>query len=334
MILREISASEYESLAPQINTGTVLTHGCNPALNILIEKIFGFPAFFYVLEDKGIPTALIGGNRIRNRLVSTPHFSYGNIRISATCSISGEVIFEMFTRKVGHIEWRGFKGFSNRTYTNKVSSWLALKPEISSQWNAFPADLKRKINKAGTDEFQAAYIRQADDSLTQEKVIGDFFQVYRSNLKRLGSPHLPERFFQMLVHGYQGGQLYGIVLYRNQQAVAGAINLGYGNFVENNWFASDWALRSNYISYQLNWLLIQEAITQHFGIYSFGRSTQDSGVHRYKKQWNTYDVPLVWSYTGPAGSNPRRIPDLSGIWKRMPDLVTNFAGPILARRLY
>lgn len=334
MILREISASEYESLAPQINTGTVLTHGCNPALNILIEKIFGFPASFYKLEDDGILIALFGTNRIHNRLVSTPHFSYGNIRISLTSPISREAIFKMFVQKFGAVEWREFKGFSDRIYQSKVSSWLALEAEITSQWNAFPSDLKRKINKAGTNEFQAAYIRQSNDSPTQEKLVGDFFRVYRQNLKRLGSPHLPERFFQMLVHGYQGGQLYGIVLYRNLQAVAGAINLGYGNFVENNWFASDWELRSNYISYQLNWLLIQEAISRQFGIYSFGRSSQDSGVHRYKKQWNTYDVPLVWSYTGPVDSNPRRIPDLSGIWKRMPDLITNFAGPILARRLY
>ncbi|MCF8294571.1 MAG: GNAT family N-acetyltransferase [Bacteroidales bacterium] len=334
MILREISASEYESLTPQINTGTVLTHGCNPALNILIENIFDFPASFFSLEDDGNPIALIGGNRIRNRMVSTPHFSYGNIRISLTSPISGEAIFKMFVQKFSAVEWRDFKEFSNRILTYKVSSWLALEPEISSQWNVFPADLKRKINKAGTDEFQAAYIRQSNDSLTQKKLIGDFFRVYRKNLKRLGSPHLPERFFQMLVQRYQGGQLYGIVLYRNQQPVAGAINLGYGNFVENNWFASDWELRSQYISYRLNWLLIQEAIIQHFGIYSFGRSTKDSGVHRYKKQWNTYDVPLVWSYTGSTNANPRRIPDLSGIWKSLPDWVTNFAGPILAKYLY
>lgn len=334
MKLREISLNEYNLEVSCIESDSLITHGCNPSLPVILEKSFGFRARFFAVTKDNQTIAVLAGNQIGKKFVSLPHFSYGNIRIHKDFYSFNEDIFQLMQQEVGFSEFRDVISYSENVYSEKNLSWMRLECDSDLQWNQFKQDLTRKIKKAQLSEFDIAIFSQSQTPERRKTFIEDFYKVYRKNMKRLGSPHLPITFFFNLFDGYQYGVIYGVVLYHDGQAVGGAINTSYEEFVENNWFATDWDYNSLYTSYLLNWTLIQEAIRHKFLIYSFGRSTFGSGVHKYKRQWGSFDVPLQWSYPGKAGKNPRKIPKLSGLWKVLPSFFTNFAGPILAKRIY
>jgi len=334
MKLREISLNDYNLQASLIESDSLITHGCNPSLPGIIEKSFGFRARFFEVKKDEQTIALIAGNQIGKKFVSLPHFSYGNIRINKDFYSLNEEIFQLMQKEVGFTEFRDVIAYSENVYSEKNVSWLRLDCDPTLQWNQFKQDLTRKIKKAQLSDLEIVVFEQNHPKIRRNKLLEDFFLVYRKNMKRLGSPHLPLQFFNHLFDEYQFGIIYGVVLYHDGLPVGGAINTSYDDFVENNWFATDWDYNSRYTSYLLNWVLIQEALRHKFLLYSFGRSTIGSGVHKYKKQWGAFDVPLQWSYPGKPGQNPRSIPNLSWLWKILPSFFTNFAGPIIAKRIY
>lgn len=334
MKLREITFDEFIAGAALPWNSMMKTHGNNPALPGIIERSMNFPARFIAISVNKIDVAFCSGNIIGKKFVSSPHFSYGALLLHPDSEDLRTEIFNLMVQHYGAAEIRGFKACSQRLYTSKVSSWLNLGNDPMLQLEFFKNDLIRKIRKAQRADLVAEVFTTDTSEFIRNKFLRDFYQVYTVNMKRLGSPHLALSFFEEIFRSWNDSIAYGIVLYHHNKPVGGAINLGYGSFVENNWFATDYDYHSLYPSYLLNWLLIEEAIRNSFSVYSFGRSTEGSGVHKYKKQWGTYDVPLVWSYPDSYSENSRSIPDLRKLWRILPSFVTNYLGPRVARKIY
>ena len=84
----------------------------------------------------------------------------------------------------------------------------------------------------------------------------------------------------------------------------------------------------------LYWEMLRFTCQQGLCQFDFGRSTQDTGTYRFKKQWGSVPRPLYWQYYLPRGSRP---PDpthaslksriLVGVWKKLPLGVANAVGP-------
>lgn len=334
MKLREITFDEFVTGLSLPWNSMMKTHCSNPLLPLILERSMNFPAQFLAFSEEDADIAFCAGNLIGKKFVSSPHFSYGNLIVHPDAVDRSSELFSMMVNHYGFAELRGFQPCSRRIYTEKVSSWLNLSTNSDLQMEFFKNDLIRKIRKAQRAELTHEIIYPSGSESTRQKILQDFYRVYQRNMKKLGSPHLSYEFFNEVFRSWKDSPAYCIVLYHHSLPVGGAINLGFGSFVENNWFATDYDFHSLYPSYLLNWLLIEEAIRQSFSVYSFGRSTEGSGVHKYKKQWGTYDVPLVWSYPESAAENPRKIPDLRSIWRIMPSFATNMLGPIVARKVY
>jgi hypothetical protein len=107
-----------------------------------------------------------------------------------------------------------------------------------------------------------------------------------------------------------------------------------------HWAAS----RREFLRFSPNMLLYWEAIAHaaRIGVreFCFGRSTADSGPHRFKKQWRAAPTRLRWEYLLAPG---QKLPGLHpgnpkyrlavAAWQKLPVTLTRVLGPPIVRHL-
>ena len=75
------------------------------------------------------------------------------------------------------------------------------------------------------------------------------------------------------------------------------------------------------------------AIEQGYQYFDFGRSTQDAGTFKFKRQWGAEPYSHYWYYLLPPGAMPGLNPDnpkyklVIAIWKKLPVWLTKIIGP-------
>lgn len=237
--------------------------------------------------------------------------------------------------KLCRVKWeiRCFENFSLYNYSSKVISYLELYENPKKQFMALGSNLRRKIRKA---ERNSIFIQKTNSIslINSQHIIFDFYKVYSYKMRELGSPVCGLRFFKKLINEYQNGVAVCCVAYFKNIPIGGAISLSYNEQFENYWFATLKDYNFLYTSYALHWNMIQDAIQSKMKIYSFGRSTKNSGVHKYKNQWGCEDQQIYWNYSHPRNKNLREMKYLSDIWKKLPLWACNLIGPMLAKRIY
>ena len=83
--------------------------------------------------------------------------------------------------------------------------------------------------------------------------------------------------------------------------------------------------------------LLCRAIERGAGRFDFGRSSEDSGTYRFKKQWGALPIPTVWQYHVRRGDINAVRPDSPKYkrrietWQKLPVWVTRLVGPSIVR---
>ena len=163
--------------------------------------------------------------------------------------------------------------------------------------------------------------------------LGPFYRVLSENMRDLGTPVLPRRFFEV-IRARLGDAAVFAAVYHGDQPVAGGCGFVWEDEFEITWASS---LRSHSRAAPnmlLYWGLMEDMVRRGVRVFDFGRCRPDGGTHRFKKQWGTEDIPLPWvsSHGGYQEAADRSMLRLaSRIWTRMPLAVTNRVGPRLAR---
>lgn len=321
-----------ESLLPenlQPHTGisglkALITH--HPRLPAIISKAFGWKPMTLGVPTKWQLSLVCTGKS----LVSLPHFSYGALFCDPKEKDPIKNV-EAFLRKL-HFD-DGFSGIEFRTATLtadnqalKVSSWLTLQPSFDEQWKEFSSNLRRKTNKAVRHGLVIEH--------GGVELLSEFYAVYARHIRSIGSGALTRRFFEIMLAEWNDGYA-GIFLVKYEGKVIGAaFNHEYKGFYENGWFATLKAWQRLYPSYLLHREMIAHAISLGCHTYSFGQSTKGSGVHGFKQQWKTFDVPLQWLVFPEPSLNIRRQNWLKAIWKRLPYPLGNRIGNYIAKWVY
>lgn len=250
----------------------------------------------------------------RNKQVATPHFSYG---IWPPTRLNVNNLDARFLSS--HLDIRLPSTGNELTY--KTASWLYLDKGFLPK-----GSLKRKISKSNKWGFS---VEKGSIEMLEE-----FWYCYAKHVHRLGSLPLPKRFFNGLLSGFEEGFAEIFILRQKEEVVGAACNLYFEGFYENVWFATLHASQLQGSSYFLHNQMIKRAIELNAGVYSFGRSTSGSGVHRFKKQWNTVDVPLVWLKGGVPYSGNYSLKRVSFIIKYLPFKFVIILGDKLSRYIY
>ncbi|MGI9628094.1 MAG: FemAB family XrtA/PEP-CTERM system-associated protein [Longimicrobiales bacterium] len=166
-----------------------------------------------------------------------------------------------------------------------------------------------------------------------------FYQVYSTNMRDLGTPVLPLRFFEAINERLSDMAVFATVRQGGQPLAAGC------GFLWRDQFEITWAssLRShNRIAPNmlLYWGLMEHVLSErNAAVFDFGRCTEGSTTHRFKKQWGTYDVPLPWlAWARRSGNGLPKATDpkfqlATRVWSRLPLTVANRVGPLLSTRI-
>lgn len=284
--------------------GSLIQIGHNPVLPAIIAKTFGWKEV--EIQRTGLRIGFICTGK---GLVSYPHLSYGNI-----CFKEGLTSTDQLSFLKQHLSRLPFSSVEVRLpdsgsdcSNRKVVSVFDLNTD---PWLQFNANLRRKIRRSQKNGFTTI---QGGIEL-----LNDFYRIYSSHIRSLGSAPLTRRWFQNLIQQYNN-DFCGIFLLIKEGAVAGAaFNLAYQGFYENCYFAVLKHHQRSYGSYALTHAMIEHARSIGASTYSFGRSTHNSGVHRFKQQWAIKDIRLTWLKYPNEKINIRQHIILNKIWKTLP----------------
>lgn len=308
-------------LIHQSGTGT-LTIADNPALPLVISNTFAWkPVLIQFISDEN-KTSYFPACQRKTQIVLTPHFSYA----PATDPHTATLILQLLHQQGYTCQWRLFQKVSPYYYDEKVTTFLQLASHAESQFSQFTSPLRRKIRKA-----------EANGLLTKTgktELLHDFYSVYTRNMHQLGSPALPLKWFSNLLNEYTGGEALIFCTYHENKPIGAAFLLGYQGFFEACWVATLRSHNKLYTTYNLYWTIIRYCIEQKGNTFSFGRSSEHGGVHKYKQQWGGTDHQLIWNYNQQQKTNLRQLKFLSHLWKLLPLPLARLAGPYLSRYFY
>ena len=208
----------------------------------------------------------------------------------------------------------------------KVTVLMDLPSESDALWKQLPSKLRsqvRRPQKAGmTMRFGRGELHA-------------FYDVWSRNMRDLGTPVLPRRFFEAAAQSFPDEFLIGCVYRDDVPVAAGAGFLFRGEF-EITWASSLREHNRDAPNMLLYWSFMEQVIERGATVFNFGRCTPGEGTHRFKLQWGGESVPLHWitSQAESDDSGPGRIAQLgSAAWQRLPVSVANAIGPAVARQL-
>jgi len=331
-------------------SGSGVYLGNNPSLSLAVQEAYGWPGVFmrFIFNKKILAYAT--ANKVqKNEWFSLPHFNHGGLWVNqswwekhynelnaAKHDEAHQIFYKLLILAIEKIptsdtKYRCFEielfmddlskvvpnakvkrelKFGCRSefrlldyhLGGKVIPCLSLSSSVEEQMKAFSVGVRRKIRKS---QRNGLVVKTGGSEL-----LDDFMKVYDHNIRALGSFGMPRKFFRSLLLHYAHGLASIVVVYHNQKAVGAAILLTFLDFAENPWFATVRDYNHLYVSYALHHQMITESINAGCRTYSFGRSTRDSSVHRYKKQWGTNDETLFvnTTYKNPKISHKRFLP--------------------------
>lgn len=211
----------------------------------------------------------------------------------------------------------------------KARVTLGLPDEAGALWRRFPSKLRSQIRRPTKDGMDAAFGHEHLEA---------FYEVFASNMRRLGTPVLPRAFFERAAALWGDAAVIGVV-YAGTRPVAGGFGILWREELELVWASSLREYAAASPNMLLYWRFMERAIALGARTFDFGRSSPGSGTHRFKLQWGGVSEPLPWAYWSRSGrasppttaSTKWRI--ASAVWRRLPVALTRRLGPHLARVL-
>ena len=328
MEITQINSQTHWNQLVQTNC-TFTPLSLNPSLGIIFQKTFNWKYKYLLLKSNNEIIAFCPIVLLKNKFISIPHFSYGCVFCEDAQENNNKLIEQLSpvlnNYSIKKYELRSFCKLSENVNTDKVLSFTKLN-DHKKIFSGFKSNVRRKIRKSVKNGLM---IKQGKTELLK-----DFYKVLCKNSHRLGAPILPISFFRNLLTDYKYGDSLIFVTYLNDKPIGSSFLLSYNGYFENTWFATLKKYNHLYTSYLLHWSMIKYACNNSGEIYSFGRSSKDSGVYNYKKQWGTSDKQLYWNYSHLKKFNIRKQKWIKEIWKLIPLPVARWIGPYFAKRIY
>jgi FemAB-related protein (PEP-CTERM system-associated) len=295
-----------------------------------IEESFGYEPFYLKAEQAGrirgiLPLFLVRNFIVKKALISTPFAVYGGILAE-----SEEVRRALHEHavKVGrelgveYIELRNAypeQCVAGCNVDRYVAFSQALVPTEAELMEGLPKKTRNLVRKSLKQPFEM--VRGIRDA----KV---FDRLHSRNMRRLGTPNFPRRYFERLLANF--GDRADIREVRlNGQVMAAGLNIYYRGDMHTYHAAADTqynALGPNTFMYfdHLRW-----AGENGYTSFDFGRCKRGTGVFEFKKHWNTtmrelpYEIVLVKRKDLPnfSPTNPRFHLAIK-IWQKLPLFVT------------
>jgi FemAB-related protein (PEP-CTERM system-associated) len=307
----------------------------------LIESVFGHEAHYLMALDSTGVRGILPLVRLKSRLfgdflVSQPYLNYGGV-----VADTAEVRTALLEAAADHARSLGIQHMELRhrdepcldwaERTDKVAMLLDLPQSEEELWRRFPAKLKSQIRRPEKD---GATVRQGGREL-----LADFYSVFSRNMRDLGTPVYPQKFFAAIAEAFPAALKVFVVDLAGKPVAAGLV-LAHRDTLEIPWASSLRQANKSGVNMLLYWSVLREAVARGLKRFDFGRSTKDSGTYRFKQQWGAKPTQLRWHYWLASG---RSMPSLTpnnpkyrtaiALWRRLPLPIANFVGPRIVKNL-
>jgi len=307
----------------------------------VIETTFGHRTFYLAVEDKGriqgvLPMVAMRSLLFGRFIVSIPYFSYGGVLADSAEASEALLNRAAETAKdwgARYIELRqgGNFGPAWSSTSEKVAMVVPLPATVEGLWNGLNSRLRNKVRNAKKNGFQQEW--------GGEELVDDFYRVFADNMRNLGTPVYPRRWFSQLCRLCKSD--VRILLIREEgKPVAAALVNWFRDTVELPWISSTSEARRRHSTVLLYWNALEWAVANGFRHVDLGRCTRGGGTYQFKQQWNCEERPLHWYYwLAPGAAIPELRPDnpryrwATHVWKRLPLFMANGIGPHIVRSI-
>jgi serine/alanine adding enzyme len=214
--------------------------------------------------------------------------------------------------------------------TDKVTLRLELPDTVDALSKRLGSKLRSQVKRAEREGVQCRTGAAA--------LLDDFYSVFAENMRDLGTPVYPKRFFEAILKRFE--QYCQFVIIESQGELwAAALLVFWRGQAEVPWASCRAKAKPLGANMKLYWELLSQAIARGCTSFDFGRSTVDGGTYRFKQQWGAQPVPLYWYRWERPGSRRdtsageergKSLRLATAIWQRLPLSMANALGPLVS----
>jgi FemAB-related protein (PEP-CTERM system-associated) len=304
-----------------------------------IQESFGYAPYYLVAEEgesiRGVlPLFLVKSWIIGKALISTPFAVYGGV-LADSAEVQGAFRAEVerlaVQLKVDFVEIRNAWEEQKLGFTpiNRHVIYAGpIRPAEEEILESIPRKTRRIVRKTLETPFSTRV--QTDDFTTFERI-------YSRNLKRLGTPAFPTKYYRSLLTRFKDSIDIREVFLRGKP-VAAVLTLYYQGRLFPYYGAADVEYTADAPTTYMYYDLMRWAGKNGFSTFDFGRSKISSGSGHFKSHWGLAECPLHYEVLPLKG---RGVPDITPknpryqlairIWQMLPLSVTRMLGPWVVR---
>jgi serine/alanine adding enzyme len=310
----------------------------------IAREVFGHRALFVEARDAAgslvgvLPVIQQKSLLLGNFATSLAFFNYGG-----ALAADPLVAQQMMSRAAEAAEALGCRYLEFRDTQARPGDWteradkIALRLDLPDTVEALSKRLGSKLRsqvKRAEREEVACRTGTAD-------LLDDFYSVFAENMRDLGTPVYPKRFFAAILKRFEEHCRLVVIESRGEPWAAGFLVFWRGR-AEVPWASCRAKAKPLGANMKLYWELLSQAIGRGCKSFDFGRSTVDSGTYKFKLQWGAQPVPLHWyrwerhggAHATSSGEERGRALQLAtAIWQRLPLPVANALGPLVSGAL-
>ncbi len=318
----------------------------------LIRGVFGYEPAYRVARREGricgvLPAFVVASALLGRHIISVPFLNYGGI-CAADDQCRSALIDEsrrmLSTYRVRHFEMRcAYPPCGLPAREHKVRIVLDLPGSAGELWTSLRSEIRNRVRRAQREGLAVEFASTDLDG---------FYRVFSENMRDLGVPAHPRRFFEAAlglsnavpsVHCSLFPIPYAqlVTIKAGRQTIGGAILIAFRDTVEAPWISCSRSHFEKCPNNLLYWEILRRACDDGFRLFDFGRSSPNTGPAVFKMRWGARAEQLYWHYALPEGAvlpgetgsaNPRfRL--ASALWRRTPRAMTNLLGPRLIAHL-
>lgn len=316
----------------------------------VIEQSFNHSCYFLYAQKNGkfcgvLPLVEMKSKLFGHALVSTPFCVYGGAiadSVDIVRQLEQEACQLAEKLQVDYLELR---------YKNAQESTLLLKQahctfgsEIAENSDKILTSIKKKqravIRHSLKNELNCSITENSDASGVGKEDFTDFYQLLSTSYRNLGTPIFTKRYFENLMATFCDCSDIAVIRDKDNMPSSAVMNFYFNEQVLPYYGGGNDGARglksADFMYYQVMCHAQEKGKTW----FDFGRSKNESGPYKYKKNWGMEPQALYYYY---HLVNAVELPNLSpnnpkykffiNMWKKLPLKVSQIIGPLLSKYL-
>lgn len=226
----------------------------------------------------------------------------------------------------------GLPGWEERadTYLNFAKP---LAPDDEQQLAQIPKRHRAEVRKGLANDLR---FEVGDSSRLRDA----HYRLYARSVHRLGTPVFPRKLFDEVLDAFGSGADIAMVSDASGEPLSAVITLYHQDAAMPYWHGAGEEARATRSNEVLYFRLMSHARARGLRVFDFGRSKAGTGPAAWKHNWGWPAEPLTYAVRTAPGARPRDMNPLSPgnrrkveMWKRLPLLLANMIGPLIAMDL-